>query len=72
VRSSSATAEAGVRAVNHAAWSSNAVVSRDACRAHDSAIVVGPCSTQFTRGTAASTNTRTVAKSKCRHRRRPP
>jgi mRNA-degrading endonuclease toxin of MazEF toxin-antitoxin module len=54
VRSSSATAEAGVRAVSQAAVSSNAIVNRDACRAHGSATVVGPCSTQFTRGTAAS------------------
>jgi hypothetical protein len=47
-----ATAEAGVRAVNHAAVSSNPIVNRDACRrAHATAI--GPCTEQSTRGNAA-------------------
>jgi hypothetical protein len=36
------------------------------------ATVVTPCSGQLTRGTAASSLTRTAAKSRCRHRRRGP
>ena len=64
VRSSCATVEAAARAASHAAVSSNATVNREACLAHGTAITVGPCWRQFTRGTSASSITRTVPKSR--------
>jgi hypothetical protein len=57
--SSVATVDAALRAASHATVSSNAVMNREPCLAHGTAITVGPCS-QFTRGTSASNITRTV------------
>jgi hypothetical protein len=53
-----------VSAASHAAVSSNTAVNREACRAHGTAITLGPCTPQSTLGTSASITTRNVPKSR--------
>jgi len=48
------TALFDVRTASHATWSSNAKVCPAPCHAHGTAITVGPCSGQHTRGASAS------------------
>ncbi len=70
-RISSATAFLEVLTVSQHAWSSNATVNRESCRAHGTAATTTRWSLQYTRGASASRYANVVPRSSARQRRRP-